>query len=156
MDESVATMTEAPPAEPEAPPGADLPTDLVNTQAYLIWIESGRPKGADFAQAARERLQARVDDGASVSELEVEVFEARKEQDAADRAASEEDRQRREEEDAQRRAEDEERRKQADAAAAKDAASKPAEVPPSSPSTLDARAIILSQGLAPVLKLGPY
>eukprot|EP00873_Tetraselmis_striata_P000762 jgi/Tetstr1/421026/TSEL_012071.t1 len=127
MDESVATMTEAPPAEPEAPPGADLPTDLVNTQAYLIWIESGRPKGADFAQAARERLQARVDDGASVSELEVEVFEARKEQDAADRAASEEDRQRREEEDAQRRAEDEERRKQADAAAAKDAASKPAE-----------------------------
>jgi hypothetical protein len=55
----------------QAPSGPELPEKLVNTQAYLIWIESGRPMGADFGAEARERLTKRVEDGSSVSKLEV-------------------------------------------------------------------------------------
>lgn len=40
--------------EPETPPSFSVET--INTRAYLLWLESGRPDGADLSTAAREWL----------------------------------------------------------------------------------------------------
>jgi hypothetical protein len=33
-----------------------LRSELINTKAYLLWVEHGRPHGADFGQAAHSAL----------------------------------------------------------------------------------------------------
>jgi len=81
-----------------------LPVDLINTRAYMTWIENGRPDGADYGQAAREWLEARLRDGSSVGELEKEVYESKRAQDMADNVAAEEAARKREEEEAARSA----------------------------------------------------
>ena len=42
----------------------------VNTQAYLLWEQAGRPDGADFAGDARATLEAQARAGKSVEEIE--------------------------------------------------------------------------------------
>lgn len=42
---------------------AALPTELVNAKAYLLWIENGRPEGADFGAASRDWLAEALSGG---------------------------------------------------------------------------------------------
>ena len=49
-----------------AAPRVDLPQDLVNVQAYLLWEQAGQPDGADFGGQAREVLEKQVRAGASI------------------------------------------------------------------------------------------
>ena len=53
-----------------AAPRVDLPQDLVNVQAYLLWEQAGQPDGADFGGQAREVLEKQVRAGASIADLE--------------------------------------------------------------------------------------
>mmetsp|Transcript_39261 Transcript_39261/g.92974 ORF Transcript_39261/g.92974 Transcript_39261/m.92974 type:complete len:1415 (-) Transcript_39261:222-4466(-) len=61
-----------------------LPQDLINIQAYLIWIEKGRPQGADFSQEACNRLQQRLQEGRSLADIKAEVYDMKRSQDEAD------------------------------------------------------------------------
>lgn len=47
-------------AQPQPPM---LSADVVNTKAYLLWIENGRPDGADFGHAAYTWLVEAFHDG---------------------------------------------------------------------------------------------
>lgn len=40
-----------------------LPDDLVNTNAYLLWVDSGRPDGTEFLRASRDLLEADLRSG---------------------------------------------------------------------------------------------
>ena len=42
----------------------------MNTQAYLLWEQAGRPDGADFAQDARATLEAQLRAGKSLQDVE--------------------------------------------------------------------------------------
>lgn len=41
----------------------DIPDALVNTNAYLMWVDSGRPEGADFGRASRDQLMKELNSG---------------------------------------------------------------------------------------------
>jgi len=82
-----------------APKPPELSTQLVNTKAYLLWIDAGRPEGADFGHEAYTWLVDACNTGRSVGALELEVFEQKGNQDERDRLEAE---RRRAEEEAER------------------------------------------------------
>lgn len=41
----------------------ELPDDLVNTNAYLMWLDNGRPMGADFGEVSRGLLMEKLKSG---------------------------------------------------------------------------------------------
>lgn len=72
----------------EGPKLEDLPRDLIISQAYMMWVEAGRPDGANFDSAARSRLMDRLQAGSTVKELEEEVYQSKKQQDKKDSEAA--------------------------------------------------------------------
>lgn len=52
-------------AEPPAPP-QELSEELVNANALLMWVDNGRPEGAEFGRASRDLLEAELKSGRSV------------------------------------------------------------------------------------------
>ena len=59
-----AEMLEASVAEAEqAEALPSLPHDLVISKAYMMWVEDGRPMGANFDDAARKSLEQELKQG---------------------------------------------------------------------------------------------
>ena len=42
----------------------------VGVQSYLLWEQAGKPDGADFSKDARKRLEAQLQQGKTVQDLE--------------------------------------------------------------------------------------
>eukprot|EP00884_Botryococcus_braunii_P013250 jgi/Botrbrau1/21926/Bobra.0249s0050.1 len=53
-----------------APPLPPIPQELVNIEAYLLWEKAGRPEGADFSSDARKMLEAQLQSGKTIADLE--------------------------------------------------------------------------------------
>ena len=70
----------ASPASPASTPRTDdvashvveenIPQELVNVQAYVMWEQAGKPDGADFGAQAKEAIRAKLKAGATVAEVE--------------------------------------------------------------------------------------
>ena len=67
-----AAAAAAGPTTTRSVPG-ELPGDLVGTAAYLLWEAAGCPPGADYGDAARAELAARLAAGASLEGLRAEM-----------------------------------------------------------------------------------
>lgn len=67
--QQAAPVKQAAPAQKQAP-AVQVPQDLVNVQAYLLWEQAGKPDGADFAESARQMLEKRMQAGEALADVE--------------------------------------------------------------------------------------
>lgn len=61
---------EAQQGQQAAAPVENIPEELINIKAFLLWEQAGKPDGADFGSQAREALVADLTAGKSLQDIE--------------------------------------------------------------------------------------